>query len=120
MAPRKKAESPGSRLKRAVLEKYELDPAELLMLDHAAELADLCARIDAAVASSPLTTTGSKGQVVSNPLLLQQRKGHERLQRQLEALRLPSKGELMGASATSLAAQRAAQSRWRKQKGTVA
>jgi hypothetical protein len=114
MAPRKKADSPGSRLKRAVLEKYELDPAELVMLDHAAELADQCARLDAAVAQGTLTTVGSMGQLVANPLLLQQRKHHERLQRLLEALRLPAKDERMGARSTSKAAQRAAQARWRK------
>jgi hypothetical protein len=116
MAPRKKPETPGSRLKAAVLEKYELDPGELLILDHAAELADLCARIDAEVAHAPLTTAGSKGQLVPHPLLLQQRKHHERLQRQLEALRLPAKDEVIGAATTSKSAQRAAQARWRKQK----
>jgi hypothetical protein len=113
---KKKAESPGSRLKRDILDRYELDPAEMVLLHHAAELADVAARIDAEVAASPLTATGSMGQMVSHPLLLQQRKHHERLQRELEALRLPAKDELEGASGTSRAAQRAAQQRWRRQK----
>jgi hypothetical protein len=116
MAGRKKAESPGSRLRREVLERYELDAAEMVMLERAAELADVAARVDAAVASSPLTATGSMGQLVANPLLLQQRKHHERLQRELEGLRLPQKDEIMGAKSTSRAAQRAAQQRWRRQK----
>ena len=120
MAARKKqSESAGSRLRRAVLAEYKLDPGELLLLDRAAALADVCERLDKAVAGSPLTTTGSKGQTVANPLIHQQRKHDERLARLLEALRLPKKDELSGASATSRAAQRAAQARWRRQKGTA-
>jgi hypothetical protein len=115
--PRKKPETAGSRLKREILAAYNLNPAELLLLDRAAVLADVCERLDAEVARTPLTTAGSVGQEVANPLLLQQRKHHERLQRLLDAIRLPAEGEAMGASATSKAAQRAAQERWRKAKG---
>jgi hypothetical protein len=118
--PRKTPETAGERLKREVLAAYELSPAERLLLDRAAVLADVCARLDEQVAASPLTVPGSMGQEVANPLLLQQRKHHERLQRLLEAVRLPAKDEISGASATSRAAQRAAQARWAKQKGSVA
>lgn len=113
----KKPESAGARLREAVLDRYELDPAEVVLLDAAAALADVCERLDEAVAEAPLTVEGSRGQPVAQPLLLQQRKHHERLQRLLEGLKLPAKGELQGASARSRAAQAAAQERWRRTKG---
>lgn len=117
MAGRKQPESAGSRLKGAVLERYLLDPAEEVILDEAVAATDVCARLDAAVAEAPLTVEGSRGQVTANPLLLAQRKHHERLQRLLEALRLPLKDEMVGGSATSKAAQEAARERWRRTKG---
>jgi hypothetical protein len=117
MAGRKQPESAGSRLKGAVLERYLLDPAEEVILDEAVAEADVCARINEAVAAAPLTVPGSRGQEVANPLLLQQRKHHERLQRLLEALRLPLKDEMVGSSSTSKAAQEAARERWRLTKG---
>jgi hypothetical protein len=45
---KKKAESAGDRLKASILELYVLSPAELLLLDKSAKLADALARIDAA------------------------------------------------------------------------
>jgi hypothetical protein len=106
--PRKRPETAGSRLKREVLETYEVTPAERLLLDRAAVLADVCERIDAEVAAAPLTVAGSMGQPVANPLLLQQRKHHEQLQRLLKAVQFPARDEFMGRSA--------AQARWSRRK----
>lgn len=117
--PRKKqeqTESAGDRLRRLILEDFELDAGELVLLERACELADTCARLDAEVAASPLTVPGSRGQLTSNPLLLQQRKASERLQRLIEGLRLPAKGEQVGVSRTSLQAQAAARARWARRK----
>jgi hypothetical protein len=96
---------------------FEFNPGELVILDSARAEADVSARIDEAVAEAPLTVEGSRGQVTAHPLLLQQRKHHERLQRLIEALRLPDKSEEAGLSATSRAAQEAARERWRRTKG---
>jgi hypothetical protein len=116
--PRQKSpESAGARLRREVLERYELDPAEQLILDAAASAADVLARVDDAVRAGPLTVPGSRNQLTANPLLLVQRKHSERLQRLLEALRLPDKSEEAGLSATSRSAQEAARERWRRTKG---
>jgi hypothetical protein len=117
MSARKTPESAGARLRRDVLERYELDPAEQLILDAAANAADVCARVDDAVRAGPLTVPGSRNQVTAHPLLLQQRRGHERLQRLLAALRLPDKDQDVGASGTSKAAQAAARERWRQTRG---
>ena len=119
MAPRKRPESAGERLRRDVLAAYELNAAELLLLDRAAAIADTLARIDAAVAAANLTTTGSTGQRVAEPLLREQREHAARLASLLEAIRLPGRDEAAGRSATSLAAQRAAHARWAKQKGAA-
>jgi hypothetical protein len=117
---KKKAETSGTRLKRETLALYELSPAELLLLDRAVAIADTLERIDAAVAGAALITQGSTGQRVAEPLLREQREHAGRLASILEAIRLPAPDEASGRSATSKAAQRAAQARWAKQKGAVA
>jgi hypothetical protein len=117
MAPRKKAETPGTRLRKAILGQYELNPAELLLLDRAAAIADALERIDAEVAAADLVTRGSMGQRVAEPLLREQREHAARLTSLLESIALPGRDEVAGRSATSMAAQRAAQARWARQKG---
>jgi hypothetical protein len=114
--PRKKQESAGTRLKRETLALFELNPAELLLLDRAAAIADTLERIDREVATAKLITTGSTGQRVGEPLLREQREHAARLTSILEAIRLPGTDEATGRSATSKSAQRAAQVRWAKQK----
>jgi hypothetical protein len=112
----KKPESAGSRLKREILELFVLNPAELLLLDEGAALADALARIDAELADAPLLTQGSAGQPVENPLLRSQREHAARLASTLEAIGLPRPNEEEGRSATSKMAQRAAQVRWAREK----
>jgi hypothetical protein len=118
--PRKKpepTETAGTRLKRETLARYDLNPAELLLLDRAASIADVLERIDAAVAVAALTTEGSTGQRVAEPLLREQREHGARLASLLESIALPAPHENVGRSSTSLSAQRAAHVRWAKQKG---
>lgn len=114
---KKKPESAGSRMKREILALYELSPVELLLLDRAVAIADTLARIDREVAGASLITAGSTGQRVAEPLLREQREHAARLTSIIEALRLPGRDETEGRSATVLAAQRAAQARWARQKG---
>lgn len=115
----KKKPSAGARLTRGILALYELTPAELLLLERAAAVADALERIDAAVAKAALVTAGSKGQRVAEPLLREQREHAARLASLLEAIALPDRGEDTGRSAASRAAQRAAQVRWARQKRTA-
>jgi hypothetical protein len=113
---RKRAESAGSRLKREILAKYQLDPAEGFLLDRAAAMADALERIEGEVAAVSLTTSGSTGQRVAEPLLMAQREHAGQLAALLAACQLPGRDELTGASATSKAAQRAAHVRWAREK----
>lgn len=113
---RKAPESAGSRMRREILEQYELNPVELLLLDRAVSIADTLERIDREVAKASLVTVGSTGQRVAEPLLREQREHAARLASILEALRLPCPDELTGRSSTSLSAQRAASIRWAREK----
>lgn len=116
--PRRKApEKPGAALKRSILATYELDPAELLLLDQAGELLDQLARINAELAGQPLTTAGSRDQVREHPLLESQRRHSEALARVLDALHLPMDGETEGETLTTKRARKAAQARWDREKG---
>lgn len=103
-------------MKREILALYELNPAELLLLDRAVAIADTLERIDREVAKASLTTKGSTGQRVAEPLLREQREHVARLTSILEALRLPGPHEATGRSSTSLSAQRAAAVRWARVK----
>jgi hypothetical protein len=113
---RKSPESVGSRLRKEVLELYELSPVERVLLDAAGPIADALERINGEVAAAELTATGSTGQRVAEPLLREQREHAARLAAILEAIRIPHRDEVEGQSSTSKAAQRAAQVRWARQK----
>jgi hypothetical protein len=115
---RRSPETPGDRLRTAIVSQYELDPAERLLLDQAAALADALARVNAEVAAAEsLAAKGSRGQLVASPLLAAQRQHAEVLARVLEALALPATpDEEEGEGATTRKARRAAQARWAKQK----
>ena len=111
--------APGDRLKTEILERYELNAAELAILDQAAALTDQLARINIELAGQDLLGTGSRGQVVANALLETQRRHSETLWRLLDALRLPSVDEDEGESQTIRNARRAAQVRWTREKGNA-
>ena len=115
---RKEPETPGERLKRKILAEYSLDPGERVLLDQAAELVNIIARINAEVAHlESLTDRGSTRQVVPHPLLAAQRQHTETLANLLDGLRLPAPGEEEGESRTTLLARRAAEARWARERG---
>ena len=115
---RKVPESPGAGLKRSILAVYELNPAQLLLLDQAGAVADVLARLNREVAAEQaLTGKGSRGQAVASPLLAAQRQHAEVLARLLEALQLPAAGEEEGHPSTSQRARRAATIRWAREAG---
>lgn len=114
---RSRRKSPGAALKRSILERYELSAAEVATLDQAAGLLDQLERINDELARQPVVTAGSRGQIVGNPLLDEQRRHSDTLARLLDALHLPIDGEEEGETLTTKRARRAAQARWAREKG---
>ena len=117
--PPESSRSPGERLRRAILDAYELNPAEEALLAQAAEIADVLGKLNRELAGKQaLTQKGAKGNFVMTPLLLAQRRHSEVLARLLDAMALPTGDEDEGESPTTLRARRAAQARWaRSEKG---
>ena len=113
---RKPSQTPGERLKEAILADFELNAGELALLDRAAALTDELQRIEAEMATRPLVTAGSRGQEVADPLLREHRQHSEVLQRVLEAIGLPVAGEDEGESGITQRARRAAQIRWARER----
>jgi hypothetical protein len=112
----KASETPGERLKRSILAEYELSPAERLLLEEAAALADVLGRLNAEIAAAQaLTGKGSKGQTVASPLLAAQRQHCEALVRVIEGLALPALEEDEGELSSSKRARKAATVRWMKE-----
>jgi hypothetical protein len=114
---RSRAETPGAALKRSILDQYELSAAEAATRDQAAELLDQLQRINEELARQPVTTSGSRGQIVGNPLLDEQRRHSDTLARLLDTLHIPMDGEEEGESSTTRRARKAAQARWAREKG---
>lgn len=121
MAPERPPKAPaglglsGRRLWKAVLSDYELNPAELVLLEHACRTADTLARLDTALAEADLSVQGSKGQPVANALLKEAREERQLLGRLLDQLGLPDDGGSVwdGLTASSRA-RKAALQRWRR------
>ena len=80
----------GKRLWRDVLEEYELDVHEELMLLQAARCADRLDQLAVEAAGAPTTVTNAKGDQVANPLLTESRQQSITLTRLIASLRLPS------------------------------
>lgn len=115
--PPKTAGTAGARLKAEILSSYQLDPAERVLLDQAAEIADVLTRLNRQVAAEKtLTQRGAKGNTVSHPLLLAQRRHSEVLVKVLEGLRLPAPDEDEGESTVTRLARKAARARWDRAK----
>lgn len=56
----KRIESAGDRLRKAILDQFELTDPELELLAKAASVADLLDRVEAQLADAPLIETGSR------------------------------------------------------------
>ena len=114
------SDSAGERLRAAILETYDLDAGELVLLDQVVEVCDALERVNRQVAElEGLTATGSAGQEVEHPLLKAQRDYSALLARMVEALRLPAPGageEEEGESQVTRLARKAARARWEKAK----
>lgn len=82
-------EASGRKLWRSVLRTYELNPADLLLLDRACRCADRLARIDELVAISRPLVKGSVGQLRPSPLYAQANEADRMLAALLAQLNLP-------------------------------
>jgi hypothetical protein len=111
---RKPPETPGKRLRAAIVGRYTLDPAEELLLDQAVALADALDRLNREVAAEKsFVVKGSRGQPTVSALLDAQRRHAEVLARLLESLALPATpDEEEGETLTTKRARRAARARW--------
>jgi hypothetical protein len=81
--------SAGKTLWRSILRVYELNPAELLLLERACRCADRLASIDTLIAASKPLVVGSVGQVRPNPLYRQALEADAMLSKLLTDLHLP-------------------------------
>ncbi len=83
----------GRKLWRSVMGEYELDGHDELVLLQAVRCADLLDDLADAADGEPLTVANRFGELVTNPLLTEQRQQAIVLARLLAALRLPSDEE---------------------------
>lgn len=83
----------GTRLWRSVVDAYELDAHEELLLLQACRVADRLDRLDTEAASGSVTVTNYKGDQVPHPALTESRQQALTLARLLASLRLPSGDE---------------------------
>jgi len=88
-------------------------PDELAVLEGACKLADVAARLETATKTAPLTTFGSTGQKVVNPLLQELRVTRAELSRQLAKIDVPET-DADGAqkSSTRTSHRQSARKRW--------
>lgn len=106
----KRRATAGDRLKKENLGAYILDARETALLERAAGVATTLERVEAQLADSDLLADGA-AQLVKAQVDLA-----GRLQRLLEGLDLPDKGERLRKSSTSRLASKAAKIRWAREK----
>lgn len=97
---------------KAILETYELTPAETEVLAESCRLLDEIDRLQAAVADGGVVVPGSVGQPRVHPAVSELRSHRLALGRLLAQLDLPDADGATLPSPASLRARRAAQSRW--------
>lgn len=101
----------GRRLWRGVLAEYGLAPHELAILTQCCRVVDRLDAIEAELAASTLTVTGSMGQLKAHPLLAEWRAQARVLESLSRALSIPLPGEDVGRRRSPTAREAAVQ-RW--------
>ena len=112
-------DEPGRALWRAVTGAYELAPHEAELLRQACRVADLIARLDAALMDSEVIVEGHAGQPRAHPLIQASADQRRVLDALFRSMALPMPDETAGRRRSPSAAA-AAQARWRARGGTVA
>jgi hypothetical protein len=80
----------GRKLWKSVMDTYDLDTHEELLLVQAVRCVDRLDAMAAELADAPLTTTNRHGEAVSHPLMVESRQQSLVLARLLASMRLPS------------------------------
>ena len=106
----------GRRLWRRIMEDFEPAESGREILLEAVRVVDRCESLEQALRGEPLTTTGSRGQIVAHPLLAELRSERLLLSRLLAQLDVPEEGEGAGTDWNTLSssqrARKAARARW--------
>lgn len=105
----------GRRLWRAVAADFDLELDERELLTEACRSLDTCERLEEALRGAPLTTKGSRGQVVAHPLAAELRSERLLVARLLAQLELPDddgEGSDWDGLTASQRARKAARARW--------
>lgn len=104
---------------RSITDQFDLNPAELRVLEDACHEVDLIDQMEAALAAAvdedgeaSLVVAGSMGQEVAHPLLQEIRQHRAVLTRLFAALKLPAEDDGSGAAAASSSARELANRRW--------
>jgi len=101
-----------------VLRDFEPNLSEIELLTEAARTVDRCEVLETALRDQPLTTAGSRGQVVAHPLAAELRSERQLLSRLLAQLAIPElEGEVWDGLSASERARRAARARWKQRGG---
>lgn len=111
----------GKALWRDLVGRYEFDPAELAVVVAACRQSDDIALLEAQIRKSGASAVGSTGQVRLAQAIPEVRQGRLALAHLLRQLALPVEGAVEGeqgapATAAQRRAQKAAQTRWNRQK----
>jgi hypothetical protein len=112
----------GKALRKAILDDlpdgWELDHREKALLDLAGRQADDLDRLERAIKKEGATSTGSMGQLVVNPAILEARQARLAISRLVGLIELPGLADQGSDSAASIRARKAAGSRWARQDRT--
>src|SRR3954466_1627199 len=88
--PPKGLATAGRKLWRSVVDAYDLDQHEELLLLAACRCADHLDRLAAEAATNGVTTTNARGDEIAHPAIVESRQQSITLSRLLASLRLPS------------------------------
>jgi hypothetical protein len=100
----------GSSLWRSVADAFDLDPAELALLEQACRTADELAALVDVLATVPVLVSGSTGQVQVHPLFAAVREHRRTLGRLLDEMALPDDDDV-----PRTGPRRAVDTRWRRE-----
>lgn len=108
----------GKRLRKSILadlpNDWELDHREIELLELAARQADDLALLERAIKKEGAISTGSTGQTIVHPAILEARQARLAISRLVGLIELPD-GEERPATAATTRGRKAAQARWGRQ-----